>query len=292
MDCVRNRMDRSCCRLTNAPFLCVRGLWAIGWIDSRRLDNPALSLTATHLHTTRCPSRHCNHLAGGDELKDLDTVLKLCALEDWDAEVRLTLKEAAALRALEVFSVAHMEAAGGLGEGVGVVAGGLSREGALVAAAEALVEDLKEQLRAVCPFFAPEHRAAPTVAAQYDAHVSRQVAALHEHGLSDLELGDLFEVNRFLQGYPEEMVALSGGLQPRPELAAAAKACLQECMVKMRQQMSAWYESILGRAAETLVDGDGRPFTANPEDLFQVCWSVCVFMLYSAGSDRRGPTEV
>ena len=50
-----------------------------------------------------------------------------------------------------------------------------------------------------------------------------------------------------------------GAPQPRPELAAAAAACLQECMVKTRQQMSAWYESILGRSAETMVDAEGRP---------------------------------
>lgn len=85
--------------------------------------------------------------------------------------------------------------------------GGLTREGAMVAAAEALVDDLRAVIDGVVPFFAPEHRARLTVVGQYDAHISRQVAALHEHGLSDLELGDLFEVNRFLQDYKEEVGA-------------------------------------------------------------------------------------
>jgi hypothetical protein len=151
-------------------------------------------------------------------LKDLGEVLKLCALEDWDSEVRLTLKEAAALRALEVFSVAHMEAAGGLSD-VGAT-GGLSREGAMVAAAEALVEDLREVLQRVAPFFAPEHRASATFVGQYDAHISRQVAALHEHGLSDLELGDLFEVNRFLQDFQEQVRAHAHGVSRWSEACA------------------------------------------------------------------------
>lgn len=198
--------------------------------------------------------------------QDLDTILRLCAIEDWDSEVRLTLKEAAALRALEVFSIAHIEAAG-LGDQPGAV--GLSREGAMIGAAESLLDDLKVVLKDVPPFFAPEHRASATILGQYDAHIARQVAVLHEHGLNDMEIGDLFEINRFLHLYQREIVAL-GAAHPRLEMEAAAKACLQECLVKTRQQMADWYTAILGRQSEVLYDGEGKPFTANPEDLFQI----------------------
>lgn len=37
------------------------------------------------------------------------------------------------------------------------------------------------------------------------------------------------------------------------------------------------YESILGRPSEALLDAEGRPFTANPEDLFQVNKNYILF---------------
>ena len=58
----------------------------------------------------------------------------MCGIEDWNADVRRTLKEAAALRSLEVFSMAHIEAAGGEGADEG-----LSREQAMLGAARRLV---------------------------------------------------------------------------------------------------------------------------------------------------------
>jgi len=198
--------------------------------------------------------------------KSLDWVLRLCGIEDWDGEVRLVLKEAAALRALEVFTVAHLEAAAAMDEGGKE---GLSREAAMIGAAECLLEDLKEVLGRIPKFFGEEHKARHLIRGQYDAHLMRQVAGLHRHGLSDVEIGDLFEINRFLLKYQREVVLL-GAEAPSAEVKVAAQACLQECLVKTRQQMGRWYEAILGRRSEVLFDADGRPFTANPEDLFQI----------------------
>lgn len=198
--------------------------------------------------------------------KGLDRVLRLCGIEDWDSEVRLVLKESAALRALEVFTVAHLEAAAAMDEGGRE---GMSREGAMIGAAGCLLEDLKDVLGRVPSFFGEEHRARDIIRGQYDAHLMRQVAGLHGHGLSDMEIGDLFEINRFLLKYQRDVVLL-GAEAPSAEVKVAAQACLQECLVKTRQQMGKWYEAILGRKSEVLFDADGRPFTANPEDLFQI----------------------
>jgi len=201
--------------------------------------------------------------------KDLDRILRLCGIEDWDSEVRLALKEASALRALEVFTIAHLEAAAAMDEGGREGGQGLSREGAMIGAAESLLVDLKEVLGRVPSFFGEEHRAGEVIRGQYDAHLMRQVAVLHGHGMSDMEIGDLFEMNRFLLKYQMEIVLL-GAEAPRAELKVAAQACLQECLVRTRQQMGDWYTAILGRKSEVLFDADGRPFTANPEDLFQI----------------------
>lgn len=101
-------------------------------IDAHTYIHTIHALTYLNIHTKSSSI----HDRTGE--RNLDTILRLCAIEDWDSEVRLTLKEAAALRALEVFSIAHIEAAGGPGDVIHVQHGqvGLSREQAMIGAAE------------------------------------------------------------------------------------------------------------------------------------------------------------
>lgn len=77
-----------------------------------------------------------------------------------------------------------------------------------------------------------------------------------------------------------------GAAQPCPEFVQALSVCLQEYLVRVRNQMTEWFTNILTREPEVATNSQGQPITSAPEDFFNIIHLQVLVALSKLSADN------